>query len=62
MPDDARAIPGLLKPTVEGRRLSAMLSGPIDPVVAALGRHPLSSLVIEEPNLEDAFLDLYADP
>ena len=62
MPDDARSIPGLIEPTLEGRRLSATLSGPIDPVVAALARHRLSSLVLEEPNLEDAFLDLYGDP
>jgi ABC-2 type transport system ATP-binding protein len=61
-PGDAIAIPGLIKPSLEGRRLSATLSGPIDPVIAALARHPLVSLVIEEPNLEDAFLDLYADP
>ena len=44
---------------IEGRRLAATLSGPIDPVVAALARHHLASLVVEEPNLEDAFLDLY---
>jgi hypothetical protein len=26
-----------------------------------LARHRLASLVVEEPNLEDAFLDLYGD-
>jgi ABC-2 type transport system ATP-binding protein len=56
-----RAIPGLEDPVLEGTRLTATLSGPIDPVVAALARHRLASLVIEEPNLEDAFLDLYGD-
>jgi beta-exotoxin I transport system ATP-binding protein len=55
------AIPGLQDPVLEGRRLAATLSGPIDPVVAALARHRLASLVVEEPNLEDAFLDLYGD-
>jgi ABC-2 type transport system ATP-binding protein len=53
------AIPGLEDVVIEGRRLAATLSGPIDPVVAALARHHLASLVVEEPNLEDAFLDLY---
>jgi len=53
------AIPGLEDVVVEGRRLAATLSGPIDPVVAALARHHLASLVVEEPNLDDAFLDLY---
>jgi beta-exotoxin I transport system ATP-binding protein len=56
------AIPGLHDPVLEGRRLAATLSGPIDPVVAVLARHRLASLVVEEPNLEDAFLDLYGDP
>lgn len=55
------AIPGLEAPVLEGRRLAATLSGPIAPVVAALARHSLASLVVEEPNLEDAFLDLYGD-
>ena len=52
-------IPGLENAVLDGRRLAATLSGPIDPVVAALARHHLASLVVEEPNLEDAFLDLY---
>ena len=56
---DLFAIPGLEDVVVEGRRLAATLSGPIDPVVAALARHHLASLVVEEPNLDDAFLDLY---
>jgi beta-exotoxin I transport system ATP-binding protein len=55
------AIPGLQDPVLEGRRLAATLSGPIDPVLAVLARHCLASLVVEEPNLEDAFLDLYGD-
>ncbi|HET7830864.1 MAG TPA: ABC transporter ATP-binding protein [Candidatus Limnocylindrales bacterium] len=52
-------IPGLEDVVLEGRRLAGTLAGPIDPVVAALAHHKLTSLVIEEPNLEDAFLDLY---
>ena len=55
------AIPGLDGLVVDGRRLEAILSGPVDPVLAALARHSVASLVVEEPNLEDAFLDLYGD-
>ena len=58
---ELRAIPGLEDPVVDGRRLAATLSGPVDPVLAVLARHPVASLVVEEPNLEDAFLDLYGD-
>ncbi len=53
------AIPGLEDAVLDGKRLAATLSGPIDPVVAVLAQHRLASLVVEEPNLEDAFLDLY---
>jgi ABC-2 type transport system ATP-binding protein len=59
---DGVEIPGLEDAVIEGRRLTAVLAGPVDPVVAALARHRLTSLVIEEPNLDDAFLDLYGDP
>jgi ABC-2 type transport system ATP-binding protein len=58
---EIRAIPGLEDLVVEGRRWSATLSGPVDPVLAVLARHPVASLVLEEPNLEDAFLELYGD-
>jgi ABC-2 type transport system ATP-binding protein len=58
-PATIRATPGLVDPVVEGRRLAATLSGPVDPVLAVLARHSVASLVMEEPNLEDAFLDLY---
>ncbi len=60
-PSEIRATPGLVDPVVEGRRLAATLSGPVDPVIAVLARHSIASLVMEEPNLEDAFLDLYGE-
>ena len=61
MATELRAIPGLEDQVVDGRRLAATLSGPVDPVLAVLARHRVASLVVEEPNLEDAFLDLYGD-
>jgi ABC-2 type transport system ATP-binding protein len=61
VPDaETRAIPGLEGVAVDGRRLTATLAGPVDPVLATLARLHVSSLVVEEPDLEDAFLDLYA--
>jgi beta-exotoxin I transport system ATP-binding protein len=64
--DDAPAgelgtVDGLVDPVIEGRRLEATLSGSIQPLLGLLARHPVASVVIEEPNLEDAFLELYAE-
>jgi ABC-2 type transport system ATP-binding protein len=53
------AIPGLEQQVVDGRRLSAILTGPVQPLLTLLAQHPVEHLVIEEPGLEDAFLDLY---
>jgi ABC-2 type transport system ATP-binding protein len=62
VPDtELRSIPGLIDTVVDGRRLAATITGPMDPVIAVLARHRVASLVVEEPNLEDAFLDLYAE-
>ena len=58
---ELNALPGLEDQVVDGRRLAATLSGPVDPVLAVLARHRVASLVVEEPNLEDAFLELYGD-
>ena len=55
------AIDGLQDVTLDGRRLAATLAGPVDPVLKALARHPVASLVLEEPDLEDAFLNLYEE-
>jgi ABC-2 type transport system ATP-binding protein len=60
-PEELR-VPGLEAPVVDGRRLAATISGPVDPVLAVLARHHVASLVVQEPDLEDAFLDLYAEP
>jgi ABC-2 type transport system ATP-binding protein len=59
--DDLRRVEGLVDPLFEGRRLSATLSGSVEPLLAVLARHPVVSVVLEEPDLEDAFLDLYAE-
>ncbi len=52
-------LPGLDAPMTDGRRFTAVLSGPVQPLLEVLGRHPVESLVVEEPDLEETFLDLY---
>jgi ABC-2 type transport system ATP-binding protein len=52
-------IPGLAQKLVDGRRFSAVLTGPIQPLLEVASRHPVDSMLVEEPDLEEAFLDLY---
>ena len=54
------AMPGVADATIDGRRFSATLAGSIQPLVELLARHPVESLLVEDPDLDDAFLDLYA--
>ncbi len=54
------AVPGIEAPTTDGRRFTAVLAGPVQPLLEVLARHPVESLVVEEPDLEETFLDLYA--
>ncbi|MCU0482927.1 MAG: ATP-binding cassette domain-containing protein [Chloroflexi bacterium] len=53
-------LPGLESVTLDGRRLTATVCGPVQPLLEVLGRHPVASLVVEEPDLEATFLDIYA--
>jgi len=53
------ALPGLVDQLVEGRRFAAILAGPIQPLLDVLARHKVVSMLVEEPDLEEAFLDLY---
>ncbi len=58
---DLAGLPGLADASVDDHRLSAVLSGPIQPLLEVLARHEVVSMLVEEPDLEDAFLDLYAE-
>ena len=58
---ELRALDSIVEPAIDGRRFSATFAGPIGPLIALLGRHRVASLLVEEPDLEDAFLDLYSD-
>jgi ABC-2 type transport system ATP-binding protein len=53
------ALPGLAEQLVEGRHFAAVLSGPIQPLLEVLAGHPVLSMLVEEPDLEETFLDLY---
>jgi ABC-2 type transport system ATP-binding protein len=52
---------GLADGVAEGRHFSAALVGPIQPLLRFLANHPVASLLVEEPDLEEAFLDLYEE-
>lgn len=58
-PASLATLPGIEDPVVEGRRFAAMLSGPVRPMIDALAGRPVAAMLIEDPDLEDAFLDLY---
>ncbi len=53
------SVPGLQVQLFEGRRFTAVLTGPIQPLLEILARHPVVSMLVEEPDLEEAFIDLY---
>lgn len=61
VPEGLSAVPGLADVTVEDRRFTASLVGSIRPVLAFLATKPVNGMLIEEPDLEDAFLDLYEE-
>jgi len=52
-------LPGIEDQLVEGHRFAAVLSGPIQPLLEVLARHPVVTMLVEEPDLDEAFLDLY---
>ena len=56
---ELEALAGLEHRLIEGRRFAAIVNGPIQPLLEVLARHRVVSMLIEEPDLEDAFLDLY---
>jgi hypothetical protein len=49
----------MVDPVVDDHRFTATLSGSIQPLLGLLARHLVTSMLVEEPDLEEAFLDLY---
>ena len=57
---ELRALPGVVDSAVDGRHFTAVLTGSIQPLIEVLARNPVSGMLVEEPDLEEAFLDLFA--
>ncbi len=56
---ELRALPGIVDPIVDDHRFTATLAGSIEPLLGLLARQRVVSMLVEEPDLEEAFLDLY---
>jgi ABC-2 type transport system ATP-binding protein len=54
-------VEGLADGLVDGRRYHAYLVGSIQPLLRFLATQPVVSMLVEEPDLEEAFLDLYQE-
>ena len=59
-PPGLRAGPGLEGAGIQGRHFAATLSGSVQPLLDALAGKQVTTMLVEDPDLEDAFLDLYA--
>ncbi len=59
-PPGLATVPGVEDPVIQGRRFAATLSGPVQPLLDALAGQQVATMLLEDPDLEDAFLDLYA--
>ena len=57
---DLLALPGFADAAVDGQRFAATLIGPIQPLLDLLARNPVASMLVEDPDLDDAFMGLYA--
>ncbi|HEU4572290.1 MAG TPA: ABC transporter ATP-binding protein [Candidatus Limnocylindrales bacterium] len=55
------ALEGIRDATVQGQVFRALVGGRLEPLLAILARHRIEDLAIEEPNLEDTFLELYGE-
>ena len=57
--EELAALPELVNQHIEDHRFTALLAGSIEPLLGILVRHRVVSLLVEEPDLEEAFIDLY---
>jgi ABC-2 type transport system ATP-binding protein len=58
-PQEAAAIEGLAECEIDGRRFTAVLVGPVGPLLGFLAGRSVERLQIAEPDLEEAFLEIY---
>ncbi len=52
-------LPGVELVEQDGGRVELRISGELDPLLAVLARHSVHDLTFPEPNLEEAFIELY---
>jgi ABC-2 type transport system ATP-binding protein len=57
--DALMTLTGVKDVVIEGRRFAAVVTGPIQPLLELLAANPVVNMLVEEPDLEEAFLDLY---
>jgi len=60
-PAGLAGLPGIGQSVIDGRRFTAVLTGSARPLIDALAGQPISSIQIQEPDLEEAFLGLYTE-
>ena len=60
-PSYLATLAGIGEPEIDGRRFSAVLIGSARPLIDGLAGQPITSILINEPDLEEAFLGLYED-
>jgi hypothetical protein len=58
-PVGALELPGVEVVEHEGRRVVLRVSGELDPLLRVLAGHSVQHLEFPEPNLEEAFVELY---
>ena len=58
---ELNALPGVVDQIIDDHRFTATLSGSIEPLLGVLAGQHIVSMLVEEPDLEEAFLDLYGD-
>ena len=56
-----RDLPGVLEADMTGTTLRCRLAGRADTLVKVMGRYPVATLTVEEPDLEELFFTYYAD-
>jgi ABC-2 type transport system ATP-binding protein len=61
IPEGLASVAGLGDVSQDDHRFQASLTGSVRPLIGFLADKPVKSMLIEEPDLEDAFLDLYEE-
>jgi len=60
-PPSLEGVPGVSVVERDGDRVRLEVSGPLAPLISALGQHPVENLTTREPSLEEIFLHHYRE-